>query len=653
MLRLTNEQWIRAIYAMEFASQGLLCVASLNEVVTLGRSAGQPLAASARSFFWGPHITIACKWCISQTPARLMFWPGILLNVLYVALILTYSALLPGDSLTGFDVAELLVGAVVVALLSPLLVCLCQDRQFRQWHATADEIVRCPSFLVNSRDRLCADYAALAERLLNEPVIENAAFIGIEFGALALNLLQGSLHVDTVCGSINVITIATIVLALATKLRAGTTESFRLLEQRLGLGDTGPSKAFAERLAAAVSEHDILRVASEALHTLFPAACAQAVATLAEGTGTRVALLEVAAVAEADRRALQTALMGAADGSSVDFVCSAAPARGCIVAHSDDWQPEGVLAFSDWAKATSDGGLSAQVMLTARLTSGPFTVGFLCLAFSGEGSFSSTDAAAAESLRSFAEAVGDAVLVRRAKDATEHTARALTNVQQLAADIYPQHLLSQLALRQTARAQSSQRLERHSLSTSPNDLLTDFHSCVTVIFADVAGFTRLAGCITPVETMHLLDRLFVRFDTLATSHGVYKVETVGDSYVAGEWPRQRLRCTSAPRRGAARADACHASRRSVGNAARARRPRARCAPLCARLARRGRGDGGAGQRRRRAPAHPRGAALWAHHERRDRPPARAVLHLRRHGERGEPHGVHRPRRLRAAQRAGV
>jgi hypothetical protein len=182
-----------------------------------------------------------------------------------------------------------------------------------------------------------------------------------------MNVLHDKLSVDAVTQSVNIITIATISLSLVTKLRAGTTESFRLLEQRLGLGEVeGPGTAFAERLAAAVSEHDVLRVASEALHALFPAACAQAVATLAEGTGTRVALLEVAAVAEADRRALQTALMGAAEGSSVAFVCSAAPARGCIVAHSDDWQPEGVLAFSDWAKATGD-GLRAQVMLTARL----------------------------------------------------------------------------------------------------------------------------------------------------------------------------------------------------------------------------------------------------------------------------------------------
>jgi len=479
---LSNEQWISAIYALEFASQAVLTVASLTEIISLGRASGQSLAVSARAFFFGPHITIATKWCISQTPARLMFWPEILLNVVYIASMLIYSAVVPGGSLSGFDVAQMLLSAIVVSLLTPLLVCLCQDRQFKQWQATAPEIVPCPAFLVNTRDRLCADYAALAERLLNEPVVENAAFIGLQMGALTMNILHDKLSVDAVTQSVNVITLATIVLSLITKLRAGTSESFRLLEQRLGLGESGPSTAFAERLAAAVSEHDVLRVASEALHALFPAACAQAVSTLAEGTGTRVALLEVAAVAEADRRALQTALMAAADGSSVAFVCSAAPARGCIVAHSDDWQPEGVQAFTDWAKATND-GLRAQVMLTARLTSGPFTVGFLCLAFGDEGGFSSTDAAAAESLRAFAEAVGDAVLVRRAKDATEHTARALTEVQQLAADIYPQHLLSQLALRQNARAESSQRLERHSMSLSPNDLLTDFHSCVTVICA--------------------------------------------------------------------------------------------------------------------------------------------------------------------------
>ena len=38
--------------------------------------------------------------------------------------------------------------------------------------------------------------------------------------------------------------------------------------------------------------------------------------------------------------------------------------------------------------------------------------------------------------------------------------------------------------------------------------------------------------MTAEASMHLLDRLFQRFDTLATAHGVYKVETIGDSWLA-------------------------------------------------------------------------------------------------------------------------
>ena len=48
----------------------------------------------------------------------------------------------------------------------------------------------------------------------------------------------------------------------------------------------------------------------------------------------------------------------------------------------------------------------------------------------------------------------------------------------------------------------------------------------------VAGFTRIAGCMTPVETMQLLDSLFARFDTLATSHGVCACPRYGYRVVA-------------------------------------------------------------------------------------------------------------------------
>jgi class 3 adenylate cyclase len=48
------------------------------------------------------------------------------------------------------------------------------------------------------------------------------------------------------------------------------------------------------------------------------------------------------------------------------------------------------------------------------------------------------------------------------------------------------------------------------------NLLSDSYPSVTVCFADVVGYTSLAATMTADASMHLLDRLFQRFDTLTT-----------------------------------------------------------------------------------------------------------------------------------------
>jgi class 3 adenylate cyclase len=53
--------------------------------------------------------------------------------------------------------------------------------------------------------------------------------------------------------------------------------------------------------------------------------------------------------------------------------------------------------------------------------------------------------------------------------------------------------------------------------------LVERHECVSVIFADVVGWTQRAAGMSPEEAMRLLDRLWQRFDTLCSSHGTYKV----------------------------------------------------------------------------------------------------------------------------------
>jgi class 3 adenylate cyclase len=54
----------------------------------------------------------------------------------------------------------------------------------------------------------------------------------------------------------------------------------------------------------------------------------------------------------------------------------------------------------------------------------------------------------------------------------------------------------------------------------------------TVMFADVVGFTALASRRTPHEVVDILNRVFSRFDALVEEHGLEKVKTIGDAYMA-------------------------------------------------------------------------------------------------------------------------
>ena len=55
---------------------------------------------------------------------------------------------------------------------------------------------------------------------------------------------------------------------------------------------------------------------------------------------------------------------------------------------------------------------------------------------------------------------------------------------------------------------------------------------VTVVFIDLVGFTKKASVMEPSRLVTLLDELFSRFDELASKHGVEKIKTIGDAYMA-------------------------------------------------------------------------------------------------------------------------
>jgi adenylate cyclase len=62
-------------------------------------------------------------------------------------------------------------------------------------------------------------------------------------------------------------------------------------------------------------------------------------------------------------------------------------------------------------------------------------------------------------------------------------------------------------------------------------VIADSHAAVTVLFADIVGFTPLTERLPPSELVALLDRIFARWDALALSQGVEKIKTIGDAYM--------------------------------------------------------------------------------------------------------------------------
>lgn len=62
--------------------------------------------------------------------------------------------------------------------------------------------------------------------------------------------------------------------------------------------------------------------------------------------------------------------------------------------------------------------------------------------------------------------------------------------------------------------------------------IADRIETLSVMFADLVGFTAAAHDLPPEEIVGFLDGLVRSFDALAEQHGVEKIKTIGDSYMA-------------------------------------------------------------------------------------------------------------------------
>jgi adenylate cyclase len=76
--------------------------------------------------------------------------------------------------------------------------------------------------------------------------------------------------------------------------------------------------------------------------------------------------------------------------------------------------------------------------------------------------------------------------------------------------------------------------------------IADGFAKVTILFADLVGFTQLASRKNPKELVDLLNQIFSAFDHLSEKHGLEKIKTIGDAYmVAGGLPDPQPDCAAA------------------------------------------------------------------------------------------------------------
>ena len=69
------------------------------------------------------------------------------------------------------------------------------------------------------------------------------------------------------------------------------------------------------------------------------------------------------------------------------------------------------------------------------------------------------------------------------------------------------------------------------LKDSPAVIADRFEHC-TVLFADLVGFTLHSTMVSPDRLVEELNMIFSQFDELVATHGVEKIKTIGDGYMA-------------------------------------------------------------------------------------------------------------------------
>ncbi|NEP07970.1 MAG: hypothetical protein F6K25_00005 [Okeania sp. SIO2G4] len=74
-------------------------------------------------------------------------------------------------------------------------------------------------------------------------------------------------------------------------------------------------------------------------------------------------------------------------------------------------------------------------------------------------------------------------------------------------------------------AQIAQRLQQEQRA------IADSFDDVSVLFANLVGFTEFCSNVSPIELVNFLNLIFSKFDQLTQKHHLEKIKTIGDAYM--------------------------------------------------------------------------------------------------------------------------